>query len=121
MEIYFAIDGVKLPTPIEFTPGDDDLSSEDSGRTLDGVMHKNSVTSKEFYNIKFPPLDWVTNASVMNRIRNKNQVMFTYPSPLVPNTLTTKPFYIQGRSLATMIMLDRKVMWKDLAFQLAEI
>ena len=36
----FKIDGVAIPTPMEYAYDCEDLSSEETGRTLDGKMHK---------------------------------------------------------------------------------
>lgn len=122
--IYFKLGSLKLDAKYieSFSASDDDLSSEDSGRTLDGKMHKNSVCAKESYTISFMPLSWTMTAKIMKAVRNKNKISFTYPSPLNANQLTTNYFYIQARSAAVMVTTeDGKVKWQDLSFTLTEI
>ena len=40
-------------TPSEFTYGLQDVSASDSGRTQDGLMHKNRITQKVKLNLGF--------------------------------------------------------------------
>lgn len=123
MEVYFRFDDVDIAAKYveTFSASDDDLSSENSGRTLDGKMHKYSICAKETYDIAFVPLSWNMVSKIMNAVRNKNKIAFTYPSPLVANTLTTKNFYIQARTAAVAKVEANTVKWEGLAFKLAEI
>lgn len=124
MNIYYKLGSLKLDAKYiaSFSASDDDLSSEDSGRTLDGTMHKNSVCAKESYTISFMPLSWTMTAKIMKAVRNKSKISFTYPSPLIANQLTTKNFYIQARSAAVMNITDKgAIKWCDLSFTLTEI
>lgn len=40
------VDGVAIPDPSEFSWGESDISSSDSGRTQDNIMHKNRIGTK---------------------------------------------------------------------------
>lgn len=129
LEHTLAIDGVWLPELITaWTNGDDDLSNDDSGRTLDGIMHKNVVDDKEYYSFALSELNWEQHARITAALRGKNQIMFTYPNPFDPEHigyLTTKAFYAQPRDSDTSEILMENgtptMKFGELKFKLAEI
>lgn len=120
------------PYLASFTPGDGDLNSPDSGRTLDGVMHPGVVTAKEYYDLTFVNLDRSTASQILNLVRKKNKIYMQYPSPLHASGLQTNTFYVQERSIGSPIFLketagnstatsDFDIIWPDISFRLAEI
>lgn len=129
LEETLAIDGIWVPELITaWENGDDDLSNDDSGRTLDGVMHKNCVDDKEYYSFTLTGLTWEQHAHLTSLLRNRNSVQFTYPNPFDPGHigyLTTKEFYVQARESSTRKIFIKDgsptMMFDDLKFKLAEI
>ena len=94
----FMVDGVALPTPDEYKPGIEDLSSEATGRTLDGVMHKDVVDIKDYYEFSWKSLSWVDAATVFNAVDGKTEVTLVYADPRRPFAWLSNRFYV-ARSL----------------------
>lgn len=117
----FKIDGVSIPTPTSYEPGIEDLSSEETGRTLDGVMHKDVVADKAYYNCEWRRLSWADAATLLNAINKKRKVAFTHADPRVPNQWITKDFYVGARSLGALDLSDRKRSWVNIRLQFTEI
>ena len=120
------------PYLASFVPGDGDLNSPDSGRTLDGTMHPGVVTAKEYYDLTFINLDRDTAQKILNLVRKKNKIYMQYPSPLQASGLKTNTFYVQERSIGSPIFVkqsagnspatsDYDILWPDISFRLAEI
>lgn len=117
----FKIDGVAIPTPAEYQAGIEDLSSEQTGRTLDGVMHKDVVASKDYYECKWIFLSWEDIAIILNAINEKESFDFTYADPRVPNRFITNKFYVGERSAAALNLADPKKSWKSLTLKFIRI
>lgn len=93
------IDGVLVPTPSSYDFDIEDLSTEgETGRTLDGVMHKDVVDVKDYYTVSWKHLSWQQAAQILNLVDGKTQVTVTLLDPRQPYTYATKPFYVGKRS-----------------------
>ena len=117
----FKIDGVTVPTPTEYDFGFEDLSSEETGRTLDGVMHKDVVAVKDYYTCTWRKLSWTDAQQLLNLVNGKTQVRVTYASPLFPNQMKTATFYVGKRSGKANNLLNPSNTWKDVTFQFIKI
>lgn len=117
----FKIDGVAIPTPAEYQAGIEDLSTEQTGRTLDGTMHKDVVASKDYYECKWIFLSWDDIATILNAINEKESFNFTYADPRVPNRFITNKFYVGERSAAALNLTDPKKSWKSLTLKFIRI
>lgn len=117
----FKIDGVAIPTPAEYQAGIEDLSTEQTGRTLDGTMHKDVVASKDYYECKWVFLSWDDIATILNAINEKESFNFTYADPRVPNRFITNKFYVGERSAAALNLTDPKKSWKSLTLKFIRI
>ena len=117
----FKIDGVAIPTPAEYQAGIEDLSTEQTGRTLDGVMHKDVVASKDYYECKWVFLSWDDIATILNAINEKESFNFTYADPRIPNRFITNRFYVGERSAAALNLTDPKKSWKSLTLKFIRI
>ena len=118
----FKIDGVTIPTPSEYTYNEEDLSTEGvTGRTLDGVMHKDVVASKDYYECKWVFLSWDDIATILNAINEKESFNFTYADPRIPNRFITNRFYVGERSAAALNLTDPKKSWKSLTLKFIRI
>lgn len=117
----FKIDGVAIPTPSEYEVGIEDLSSQQTGRTLDGVMHKDVVATKDYYTCKWATLSWEDIATLLNAIDGKTSFQFTHADPRVPNTFVTSAFYVGERTTPALNLSDEKKTWKNLSLKFIRI
>lgn len=115
----FKIDGVAIPTPTTYKFNEEDLSSEATGRTLDGVMHKDVIAVKAYYDCTWRALSWADAAALLNAVDGKSEVSFTHADPRVPNQFVTGRFYIGKRSGAALNLADKK--WSDIEMTFTEI
>lgn len=117
----FKIDGVAIPTPSSYDYSVEDLSSEETGRTLDGTMHKDVVATKDVYKCTWKRLSWADTAQLMNAIDGKTKVSFTHADPRVASDFVTHDFYIGERSGAALNLNDPKYTWQDISFSFIRI
>lgn len=121
MEQPFKIDGVAIPTPSEYKFNVEDLSSEETGRTLDGVMHKDVVSTKAYYACTWKKLSWSDASILLNAIDGKTQFSFTHVDPRVPNQWITGQFYVGSRGGTALNITDPKNTWTDISLTFIEI
>lgn len=70
-----------------------DLSSDDSGRTLDVVMHKDIVSQKRKLVCKWSAMSWEECSVIAKFMKNKGaEVQLTYPD-IMEFAYITKTFY----------------------------
>lgn len=117
----FKIDGTSIPTPSEYGFDIEDLSSEQSGRTLDGIMHKDVVAVKDYYTVTWKRLSWADTAALLNLVNGKTKVSLTYYDPRRPNVALTNNFYIGKRSGKANNLNNPSNTWKDITFQFIRI
>lgn len=117
----FKIDGVEIPTPSTYKAGIEDLSSEETGRTLDGVMHKDVVAVKDYYECTWAKLSWADAATLLNAIDNKEKFNFTHADPRKPNQWVTNEFYVGERSAVALDLTDAQRAWKSLTLKFIRI
>lgn len=120
----FKIDGVAIPTPTSYDFNIEDLSSDATGRTLDGVMHKDVVSVKDYYNCTWSQLSWDDAAILMNAINGKTQVAFTHADPRVPGKFITGQYYVGQRGGAALDLSSSKTSrrnWRNIKFQFIQI
>lgn len=117
----FKIDGVAIPTPTTYKFGIEDLSSEETGRTLDGVMHKDVVAVKDYYECMWAKLSWEDTAILLNAINNKEKFNFTHADPRKPNQWLTAEFYVGERGGAALDLTDNKRTWAEITFKFIRI
>lgn len=117
----FKIDGVAIPTPSTYNYSQEDLSSEETGRTLDGTMHKDVVAVKDVYACTWKKLSWADTATLIKAIRGKTKVRFLHADPTVPNEMVEGWFYIGQRTSVALNLKDSKKTWGDISFSFIEI
>lgn len=115
----FKIDGVAIPTPSSYVFNEEDLSSEQTGRTLDGTMHKDVVAVKPYYDCKWVSLSWEDASTLLSAVRGKTQVTLTYADPITVGSFITGTFYIGKRSATAIDLTEGK--WGDISFQFIKI
>ncbi len=117
----FKVDGITLPTPDDYKPGIEDLSSEATGRTLDGIMHKDVVAIKDYYEFTWKYLSWTDAATVFNAVDGKTEVQLTYADPRYPNRFLTNRFYVGKRSCSAGNLNDPVHTWKNVTLTFTRI
>lgn len=117
----FKVDGTPIPTPTTYKFGEEDLSSKKSGRTLDGQMHKDVVAVKDYYECTWKVLSWEDAAILLNAVKGKARVKFTYADPKVPNRWLTNDFYIGKRAAGALNLEDENFTWNDISMQFTRI
>jgi len=117
----FKIDGITIPNPTTYEYNIEDLSSEETGRTLDGIMHKDVVSTKDTYNCSWRVLSWEDAATLLNAVDGKTKVRFTHADPRVPGQWITDWFYIGARQGGALDLSDDKRNWKGINFTFIRI
>lgn len=117
----FKVDGVAIPTPTSYVFNVEDLSSEGTGRTLDGVMHKDVVAVKDYYECTWKGLSWEDTALLLNAIDGKEQVAFTHADPRVANQFITGQYYVGKRGGTAMNLKNPKKVWSDISLTFTQI
>ena len=120
----FKVDGVSIPTPTSYKPGIEDLSSDATGRTLDGVMHKDVVAVKAYYQCTWKKLSWNDAATLINAVSGKAKVQFTHADPRYPGEWRTGWFYIGKKDLGALDLsqpTSSRLNWTDINMQFTEI
>lgn len=117
----FKINGVAVPTPTDYNFDIEDLSSEATGRTLDGIMHKDVVAVKDYYTITWRKISRQDAATLLNLVDGKTQVSLTYVDPRVPNNMVTSAFYVGKRGGKAVNLKNDKNTWADITMQFTRI
>ena len=95
----FKVNGTDCPTPSAFGWSLQDISAADSGRTEDGIMHKNKIAQKEKIQLSWNAPDSAKTAQIL-QLFQPEYFELTYRSPLA-NAIVTKTFYRGDASAAT--------------------
>lgn len=117
----FKIDGTTIPTPTDYDFSVEDLSSEKTGRTLDGIMHKDVIAVKDTYTCTWKSLSWEDTALVLKATDGKTKVTLTYADPRVPNRFISNVFYIGQRQCKAHNLRDPNNTWSDITFSFIRI
>jgi len=117
----FKIDGVAIPTPTKYEYNIEDLSSEETGRTQDGVMHKDVVAVKDTYACTWQSLSWEDAAILLNAVNGKKQVTFTHADPRLPDKFVLGEFYVGARNGGALNLKNNKATWENIAFTFIRI
>lgn len=104
--------------PSEMTIGIQDVSAPDAGRSLDGVMHKMTITQKRTIQVAWWQPSPSVVASVLTKVKPEYfPVQYTDPES---NTLVTKTFYVGDRSAPLQVWGDGTKRYSKLSFKLIE-
>lgn len=118
----FKINGVNIPTPSTYEFSIEDLSSEATGRTMDGTMHKDVVAVKDYYTCTWNHLSWEDASTLLNAINGKTKVTFTYLDPRIVGVWSTGEFYVGQRGGAALDLTQSgRQNWSGISFQFTRI
>lgn len=115
---FWQIDNVDMPTPSSFEWGIQSVSSGESGRTEDGLMHVNLVTRKRKISISYNGASMDDVSTVLQAI-NPEYFDVYYFDPLV-NDYVTKTFYVGDRSAPFKIFWLNEKRVDHLSFDIIE-
>ena len=91
----FKVNGVDMPCPSKCDIGYQDISDPDSGRTLDGLMHKNKVGQKVKIDLEWLGVNDADAATILTAF-DPEYFSVTYHDAKT-NTNVTKNFYAGDR------------------------
>ena len=118
---FLKVDGTVLPIPSDYKFEIEDLSSEATGRTLDGIMHKDVVSTKAYIECTWKKASWEDASTLLNAIDGKTQVRLTYVDPRVPNQILQGNFYVGKRGGTALNLNDQDRTWEDISFTFIQI
>ena len=117
-----AINGVVLPAPSKFNITYNDLDSEETGRSMDGNMHRDVIGT----NFRTIDLEWKTMEredlkKLLNAVSNKT-FSVTYFDPIL-NTQVTKTMYAGNRKvdMYNFVIDNGKPLWVDISVSLIQV
>lgn len=114
----FIIGGANyIPYISEIKWARNDLDSEDSGRTLDGIMQRSRVAIKRKLSVTLKPLTQEQMESITAAIEPQF-VEVTFADPRLG--VVTKTFYGSSIEAAVLMFRDDTVLWRDGSFSLIE-
>lgn len=111
---------IALPNPSEFTCTISDLSSEESGRTLDGTMIKDIVSRKTQLSCRWNTLNWQDTSLILQAVESSINMQVTYPDPKL-GIYTTKTFYVGDRTAPAIRLVDGQEYWQGMSFDFIEV
>lgn len=89
----FKVNGVAIPPPnAGFSIKFDDISSPNSGRTMDVTMHKEILGQKWSIELRWTCISEKISAAIFKNIKDNTYIELTHPNPLT-GTDTTEVFY----------------------------
>ena len=99
VQFPFKVDNVDVPVPSQFNWSLQDISCSDSGRTEDGLMHKNKIGQKEKIQLTWNAPSPAKASQILQAFQNE-YFNLTYNDPLT-NSVVTKKFYRGDASAPT--------------------
>lgn len=112
------VDGVAIKTPSSFTWGLQDISSSDSGRTQDAIMHKNRIAKKRKIDLVWS-MPTLTDMHSILVAFDPEYVDVTYYDPLEGATIT-RNFYTGDKSAPVKIWTVGSKRYESLSFSIIE-
>lgn len=114
----FRVNGNDVPTPSQFGWSLQDISAADSGRTQDGIMHKNKIGQKEKIHLVWnaPKPD---KAAQILQAFSSEYFDVTYRSPL-SNAVVTKKMY-RGDANAPYYWWCHGGLFETISFDIIEV
>ncbi len=109
-----------LSTPAEVTWALQDISSPNSGRTLDGVMHKDRVAQKVKLTCKWGAMPFSEASTLLKNVNSQVNFHLTY-FDVMQNGLRTATFYVGDRTAPYLWVWDNDGYVKDVSFDFIEV
>jgi len=113
------IQGVTIKTPSSLSWGYSDLSSEESGRTLDGKSHKDIIASKVKLDCSWNNLSGTEASALLQKVCPYAYRNITYLDPIT-NTNITKSFYTGDKSAPVKSYAISGTIYSTISFNFVE-
>lgn len=114
---FLEIGGVAVKTPSSFSVGINDISAPDSGRDLNGLMHKGKIGEKRTISLSWSNLTFSEMNTIVNAFQANEYFTVKYYDPTSASQLT-KTFYLGDR---TAPMYNYALgLWESLSFNIIE-
>ena len=116
------IDGKAIPTPSKFNITYNDLDSEETGRSLDGNLHRDVIGT----NFRTIDLEWKTmergSLRILLNALSKKTFSVTYYDP-IEDAKVTKTMYAGNRKvdMYNYIIDNGKPLWLDISVSLIQV
>lgn len=115
---FWQVDGTSMPCPSTWTFGVMDISAAESGRTDDGLMHKNRIGQKRKISVGYNGATDDVVHTVLSAI-NPEYISVSYYDPLIGSN-TTKSFYVGDRQGIVKWWWSGTHIYESLSFDLIE-
>lgn len=113
--------GVELPLPDSYSQTIADLSSTQTGRTLDGRAHKDVIAVKDTIPLKWSRLEWEKAAEIAIAVDGIEYAVMQYMDVRNPYEMTKTEVYVGDRKAEFVEAdTDGKVYW-SLEFSRIEV
>ena len=113
--------GVELPLPDSYSQTIADLSSTQTGWTLDGRAHKDVIAVKDTIPLKWSRLEWEKAAEIANAVDGIEYAVMQYMDVRNPYAMTKTEVYVGDRKAEFVEAdTDGKVYW-SLEFSRIEV
>lgn len=121
-KILLMIDGIAMPTPSKFSITLNDLDTEETGRSIDGNLHRDVIGT----NFRTIDLEWktMTREDLQKFLQavSKINFMVTYYDP-IQDSMVRKTMYAGNRKvdMYNYIIDNGKPLWIDIAVSLIQV
>ena len=112
------INGADMPAPTEMTCTISDIDSSKSGRSADGMMHRDRIAVKRKLQLKWNFLSAADMSKLLNAVKS-DFFACTYPDPEA-GTNKTLQFYVGDRSTPVYTVKNGIVGWSGLEMSFIE-
>ena len=109
-----------LQTPANVKWALQDISSSNSGRTLDGVMHKDRIAQKVKLSCSWPAMPFSEASTLLRNVNSQVTFNLTY-FDVMQNGIRTARFYVGDRTAAYLWVWDDDGYVKDVSFNFIEV
>ena len=114
------IDGVVVHDPSSFQVDIMDLSSEETGRLLNGSASKDIVAIKRKLTMSWNTLTWTQCSHLLKQVKNKPSFHVIYPDP-EDGIYMDRIFYVGDRTSPAVRIVDGSEYWNGVSFDFVEI
>lgn len=112
------VDGVKIKTPSSFVWGLQDISAADSGRTDDGIMHKNRIRQVRKLSLAWNNPTKDETAAILQAV-NPEYFTVIYPDAMEDSN-ESREFYAGDRTAPMKIWTVGNKRYEQLSFDIIE-
>ena len=109
-----------LQTPANVKWALQDISSSNSGRTLDGVMRKDRIAQKVKLSCSWPAMPFSDASTLLRNVNSQVTFNLTY-FDVMQNGIRTARFYVGDRTAAYLWVWDDDGYVKDVSFNFIEV